>query len=325
VLTAPNGRLALEMAREHIPDLLVTDLEMPEMNGIELTQQFLKLQGTGMSPVLIVSAHAGLGQRLAGFEAGAVDYIVKPFAADELLARVRNQLALRKLAYKLHESQKLASLGMLSAGLAHEIRNPANALVNALRPLLELLPEEERKPESTGALLAEVALDAASQIRQRCMNILDYSRSEDVTRRQEDIEKLIGRAVRLLNDSLSAVELRQEVKAPAPVSCAGPLIEQILINLLDNAAYAAGPGGWVRIAARQDSTNVTIEVGDSGPGVPAHIQDRIFEPFFTTKPAGKGTGLGLAISRRIALNHGGDLRVVRLDHGTLFRLELPVA
>jgi signal transduction histidine kinase len=297
---------------------------MPEMNGIELTKNFLQLQGTGMSPVLIVSAHAGLGQRLAGFEAGAVDYIVKPFAADELLARVRNQLALRKLAYKLHESQKLASLGMLSAGLAHEIRNPANALVNALQPLLDLLPESEKKPESTGALLAEVALDAANQIRLRCMNILDYSRSEDVTRRQEQVAVLIARACRLLMDQLSTVEVRQEINAPASVLCAGPLIEQILINLLDNAAYAAGPGGWVRISARQDDKRVVIDIEDSGPGVPAHIQERIFEPFFTTKPAGKGTGLGLAISRRIALNHGGDLRVVRLDQGTVFRLELPL-
>ncbi|HUS31237.1 MAG TPA: ATP-binding protein [Kofleriaceae bacterium] len=324
VLTASNGRIALEMAAEHLPDLLVTDLEMPEMNGVELTKRFLQLKGTGMSPVLIVSAHAGLGTRLAGFEAGAVDYIVKPFAADELLARVRNQLAIRQLAYKLHESQKLASLGMLSAGLAHEIRNPANALVNALRPLLELLPPEEQAPESTGALLAEVALDAANQIRQRCMNILDYSRSDDVTRRPEHIDKLIGRACRLLTDSLKSVELRQEVNVTTPVPCAGPLIEQILINLLDNAAYAAGVGGWVRVAGRQDAKRVIIEIGDSGPGVPAHIQDRIFEPFFTTKPAGKGTGLGLAISRRIALNHGGDLRVVRLDQGTAFRLELPL-
>jgi signal transduction histidine kinase len=196
--------------------------------------------------------------------------------------------------------------------------------VNALQPLLDLLPESEKKPESTGALLAEVALDAANQIRLRCMNILDYSRSEDVTRRQEQVAVLIARACRLLMDQLSTVEVRQEINAPASVLCARPLIEQILINLLDNAAYAAGPGGWVRISARQDDKRVVIDIGDSGPGVPAHIQERIFEPFFTTKPAGKGTGLGLAISRRIALNHGGDLRVVRLDQGTVFRLELPL-
>jgi signal transduction histidine kinase len=140
VLAAPNGKAALALAAEHLPDLLVTDLEMPEMNGLELTREFLALQGTALSPVLIVSAHAGLGERLAGFEAGAVDYVVKPFSADELLARIRSQLAIRKLALKLHESQKLAAMGMLSAGLAHELRNPANALVNALQPLLASVP-----------------------------------------------------------------------------------------------------------------------------------------------------------------------------------------
>ena len=165
VLTAPNGKVALEIARQHLPDLLVTDLEMPEMNGIELTRAFLALQGSSLSPVLIVSAHAGLGERLAGFDAGAVDYVLKPFSADELLARIRSQLAIRKLALKLHESQKLAAMGISSsAGLAHEIRNPANALANALEPLIEMVPELRRGSEGNAAVLAEVALEAANQI-----------------------------------------------------------------------------------------------------------------------------------------------------------------
>ncbi len=324
VLAAPNGKVALEMAREHVPDLLVTDLEMPEMNGLELTRHFLALQGTTMSPVLIVSAHAGLGERLAGFEAGAVDYVLKPFSADELLARIRSQLALRKLALKLHESQKLAAMGMLSAGLAHEIRNPANALVNALEPLIELLPAEERASESTGGMLADLAMTAASQIRERCRNILDYSRSEQVNLRAEDLRVILRRARRLLLSSLAEVDVREDIHIDVPVHCAGPLVEQVLINLLDNAAYAAGTGGWIQIAARVEAQLVVIEISDSGPGVPVHLQERIFDPFFTTKPVGKGTGLGLTISRRIMLNHGGDLRVIRHHAGTAFRLELPL-
>jgi signal transduction histidine kinase len=323
VLTAPNGRVALEMAREHLPDILVTDLEMPEMNGIELTRAFLSLQGTALAPVLIVSAHAGLGERLAGFEAGAVDYVLKPFSADELLARIRNQLAIRKLALRLHEAQKLAAMGMLSAGLAHELRNPANALVNALPPLLELLPPDQRAPDSPGALLTEVAAEAVNQIRNRCKSILDYSRPDKVHKEPVDIRQLIARALRMLVVSLEGVEVREESLLTEAVPCAGPLIEQILINLIDNAAYAAGRGGWISIAVRGEGPLAVIEVGDSGAGVPPNLRERIFDPFFTTKPVGEGTGLGLTISRRIALNHGGDLRVVARGQGTAFRLELP--
>jgi len=323
VITAPNGKIALEKAREHLPDLLVTDLEMPEMNGIELTRHFLEIQGTTLAPVLIVSAHAGLGQRLAGFDAGAVDYVVKPFSADELLARIRNQLAIRKLALRLHESQKLASMGMLSAGLAHEMRNPANALVNALRPLIDLLPPDQRVPDSPGALLSEVALEAADQIRERSKNILDYSRAERVRKQPADLRLVIARARRTVATALVGVEVREDIKVASPVPCAAPLIEQILVNLIDNAAYAAGPNGWVSIDARREGELVCIEISDSGPGVPVNLQERIFDPFFTTKPVGEGTGLGLTISRRIALNHGGELRIVRRERGTAFRLELP--
>ncbi len=325
VLTAPNGKVALEMAKEHRPDLLVTDLEMPEMNGIELTRNFLEIQGNALAPVLIVSAHAGLGERLAGFDAGAVDYVLKPFSADELLGRIRNQLAIRKLALRLHETQKLAALGMLSAGLAHELRNPANALVNALPTLLELLPPEERMPDSAGALLAEVALEAVKQIRNRCNSILDYSRPERVNKDPVDISAMIARIQRMLVALLEGVDVRQQIDLDVPVPCTAALIEQVMINLIDNAAYAAKRGGWISISVRREGPLAIIEVGDSGPGVPANIRDRIFDPFFTTKPVGEGTGLGLTISRRIAVNHGGDLRVVPRGHGTAFRLELPIS
>jgi signal transduction histidine kinase len=323
VLVAPNGKAALELAREHLPDLLVTDLDMPEMNGIELTRHFLALQGATLSPVLIVSAHAGLGERLAGFEAGAVDYVLKPFSADELLARIRSQLAIRKLALRLHESQKLAAMGMLSAGLAHELRNPANAIVNALPPLLELMPADMRQPDSACGMLLDITLEAAKQIRERSKNILDYSRAERVSKRPEDMRALLARVLRTLTIQLVGCEVRQDIQLDETVDCAAPLIEQILVNLIDNAAYAAGTGGWVQISARREGALAVIEVGDSGPGVPVAIRDRIFDPFFTTKPVGEGSGLGLTISRRIALNHGGELRVVARGEGTVFRLELP--
>ncbi len=323
VVTAPNGRIALELAAKHRPDMLVTDLEMPEMDGLELTRHFLAQQKATLAPVLIVSAHSQLGERLAGFDAGAVDFVMKPFSADELLARIRSQLAIRALALKLHETQKLAAMGMLSAGLAHELRNPANALVNALEPFLALLPASERGEDSAGTALAQVMEAAGTQIRDLCKNILEFSRSGAVVKRAEDVRDLVRRAHLVLRDRFLCTGFTTRFELAEPIHCSGPLIQQILINLIDNAACAAGAQGRVIFEARREQDQIYVEVSDTGPGVPRDLAERIFEPFFTTKAPGEGTGLGLSVSRRIALDHGGELRVVYVGDRSVFRLALP--
>ncbi len=324
VITAPNGRIALELAAKHLPDMLVTDLEMPEMDGLELTRRFLEQQKATLAPVLIVSAHSQLGERLAGFDAGAVDFVMKPFSADELLARIRSQLAIRKIALKLHETQKLAAMGMLSSGLAHELRNPANALLNALEPFFSLLPAAQRTEDAAGTALYQVMDTAATQIRDLCKNILEFSRSGAVIKKAEDVRTLVRRAQLVLRERFTTTGFVTRIELAESVRCSGPLIEQILINLLDNAGFAAGPAGQVELAARRVDDRIYIEVADTGSGVPQDLAERIFDPFFTTKPVGQGTGLGLSVSRRIALNHGGDLRVVYVGDRSLFRLDLPI-
>ncbi|HEY6035014.1 MAG TPA: HAMP domain-containing sensor histidine kinase, partial [Kofleriaceae bacterium] len=207
---------------------------------------------------------------------------------------------------------------------AHELRNPANALVNALEPFYSLLPLDQRTEDSAGAALFSVMDAAATQIRDLCKNILEFSRAGGVVKKSEDIQVVIRRALLVLKDRFEVTELVQEIDVTERVRCSGPLIEQILINLLDNAAYAAGTGGTVFLTARTADQTFVLDVSDSGPGVPAELVERIFDPFFTTKPPGQGTGLGLSVSRRIALNHGGDLRVIRGDGRSTFRLELPL-
>jgi len=211
----------------------------------------------------------------------------------------------------------------MSAGLAHELRNPANAIVNALEPLWMLLPEKERTENALGMELHAVMKAAATHMRELCGNILNVSRSGPVQRRPVNFKQLLSHVKLILKPILNTVEFVESDQIDRPVNCAGPMIEQVLINLIDNAAHAAGPGGTVRVSAWCEGDQVIIDVNDSGPGVPLEVQNRIFEPFFTTKPAGQGTGLGLSLSRRIALDHGGDLRLVRQSQGATFRLELP--
>src|SRR5262249_47292134 len=155
-------------------------------------------------------------------------------------------------------------------------------LVNAIQPLLELLPPDQREADSPGALLAGVLLESATQLRDRSRNILDYSRAERVNKQPTDVRVLIARSRRTLSAALAGADVRENLQLAELVPCAGPLVEQILVNVIDNAAWAAGPGGWIQISTRRDGGNAVIEVTDSGPGVPVNIQDRIFDPFFTT-------------------------------------------
>jgi signal transduction histidine kinase len=324
VLAAADGNAALQLAEQHHPDMLISDVNMPGMDGLELTRRFLAGTGNRLAPVLLLTAFGNLRDRLSGFEAGAVDYIVKPFEPEELIARITSQLALRDLALRLHDSEKLASLGVLSAGLAHEIRNPANAVVNAIEPLRRLLPKEIVAQETPTGELLSIIEEAASQIARLARQLLGTTRSGSVGHQSESLPKILNRALLIVGPQTERVAITKQLGYAGSIHCAAPLIMQVLTNLIENAAHAAGEGGWVRISTRAENGRLIMDVNDSGPGVPPEIKERIFEPFFTTKPPGLGTGLGLTTSRQIVEQHGGKLHVVDGSSGSTFRLELPI-
>jgi signal transduction histidine kinase len=324
VLLAGDGISALRLARAHLPDLLVSDVGMPGMDGLELTRRFRELPGNRLAPVVLLTAFSSLSDRLSGFEAGAIDYVAKPFDPAELLARVRSQLEIRALALKLHQSEKLAALGTLSAGLAHEMRNPANAIVNAIGPLSELLPPELIGDDHPVGQLIGVLRECAAQIALLSRQLLGFKRQGELERAENRLTDVIGRARALVQPLFKNVTLKESLEYRGSLSCAAPLLTQVLANLLDNAAHAAGPGGWVQLGSRSDGNRLVLEVSDSGPGVPPELRERIFEPFFTTKPPGAGTGLGLTTARQIVERHGGTLDVRDGASGSVFRIELPL-
>jgi signal transduction histidine kinase len=324
VVLAGDGLTALRMAQQHMPDLLVSDVGMPGMDGLELTRRFRELPGNRLAPVVLLTAFANLTDRLQGFDAGAIDYVVKPFEPAELMARVRSQLELRSLALRLHQSEKLASLGTLSAGLAHEMRNPANAIVNAIDPLAELLPPELRQEDHPVAQLVGVLRECATQIALLSRQLLGFRRPGELEYQSTTVADVFARAQALTSQLFKSVELRQSLEYAGKLDCAAPLLTQVLSNLLENGAHAAGSGGWVKLASRAEGDRAVIEVSDSGSGVPVELRERIFEPFFTTKPPGSGTGLGLTMARQIIERHGGILDVREAAVGTLFHIEVPL-
>ncbi len=329
VIVAGNGLTALELARQHQPHLLVTDVQMPGMDGIELAQRFRSATNDRLAPVVIMSAIGDLGTRVKGLEAGAVDYVVKPFDPRELRARVRSQFRMRDLAMRLHQAEQLSALGTLSAGLAHELRNPANGIINAIRPLTKLLPAELSSKQSPVGQLLDVASGCADQIAFLSRQLLNFRSHGELELRRTTVAELVKRAMTMTQSSTAVVEVRQKLDYDGEVRCAPQLMLQVLTNLIDNAAQAANPsgnnpGGWIEVVSHTDDKTISLEVSDSGGGVPVDLRERVFEPFFTTKPPGIGTGLGLPLARDIVHRHGGQL-VIR-DRGAqcVFAIDLPV-
>ncbi|MCA9676660.1 MAG: HAMP domain-containing histidine kinase, partial [Myxococcales bacterium] len=323
VIVALDGLAAQDLAARHRPHLLVTDVDMPGMDGIELARRFRELTGDALAPVVILSALADPGTRLAGLDAGAVDYVVKPFDPRELLARVRAQFRGRELAARLQRAEQLSALGTLSSGLAHELRNPANAIVNAVGPLRRLLPAEVIRSDTPAGQLFDVLAGCAEQIAFISRHLLGFRRGGDLELRGAAVGDVVRRAITLAQPALAGVDVREAYDPLLPVWCAPPLLVQVLVNLIGNAGQAVGAGGWVEVGAREVDDRLVIEVADSGAGVPPELRERIFEPFFTTKDPGKGTGLGLALARDIVHRHHGVLELRERGGRSVFAIDLP--
>ena len=188
-----------------------------------------------------------------------------------------------------------------------------------------LLPRELLHEDNPVAQLVDVLAGCAEQVAFLSRQLLSFRRGGDLELRSVPMSELVHRAITLVQPTLRDVTIRERIQLADPVRCAPPLMVQVLSNLVENAMDAAGAGGWVEIAAGAADGKITVEIADSGPGVPAELRERVFEPFFTTKDAGKGTGLGLAIAHSLVARQGGDIQLRTAPaRGATFVVRLPV-
>ncbi len=257
---------------------------------------------------------------------------------QELSRTMENLAAAEK---ELAQRARLAALGRLVAGVAHEINNPLNFAVGGtgeLRRSLEAAGSALRTGESAGAEPAAKALVGADRalrlvqsgterIGRIVKNLQIYSQLGRVAPEPTDIAAEIERALALAAARLEASSVRvvTSLEPLPPLSCAAGELGQVFVNLIVNACQAMPEGGELRIAAKATEADVVIELHDTGPGVAHEHEDAIFEPFFTTRAPGDGTGLGLSISHEIVRRHGGELTLVPTDAGACFRIVLPIA
>jgi signal transduction histidine kinase len=231
---------------------------------------------------------------------------------------------LRRAQDDLIRTEKLASMGRLVAGIAHEINNPVNAVINTLGPLEEALRE---RGDSSVQEMLEVLKRGAARSKAIVQALHNYSRGDEEMPRELTLARSVDDALDLLRHRLKNVRVEKQIDPSIRIVGFAGQIDQVFMNLITNAAQAIGDrprGGTIHISAVHRGDEVDIAVADDGPGIPPEVVPRIFDPFFTTKDVGEGSGLGLSIVHGIIDRHGGRIRVEsRVGEGTTFQITLP--
>ena len=228
---------------------------------------------------------------------------------------------------QLVQSRKIASIGTLTSGIAHEINNPINNISLILESLIE--DAEIMKAEERISLYRE-AMDQSDRASDIVKNLLEFSRASHPRVEDVAIEELVNKTARLVTNELHLKHIifTKDIQDRLPsmrLDKSG--IQQVLLNLFLNSIQAMGQGGELKVVIRADKEykEARIDVIDTGPGIPAEYMDRIFDPFFTTKKTGEGTGLGLSVSYNIVKNNGGRLEARSTKgQGSCFSIFLPI-
>jgi signal transduction histidine kinase len=347
VTVAEHGLHALTLLERSTPDLILSDVMMPYIDGQELCRRVKQRKETANVPFILLTARSKTTMKIEGLDCGAEDYVCKPFEEAELLARVRALLRVRRANVQLDQrnvelerinkelkqtqqqlvqAEKLSSLGQLVAGLAHEINNSINAVYNGV-PALKLRLQKLRKMLSTQTgsepariapdvaahfekmdTLYEVILDGAERTARIVSDMKTFAHPGRERNEDFDLHRALDLCLNLsVKQSAGKVEIIRKY-GDVPV-IHGPFgqLHQVFLNLLSNAAQAMPDGGQVYVQTVRDDDWFTVHIRDTGTGIPERIRNKIFEPFFTTKAPGVGTGLGLSISYSIVTKLGGKI------------------
>lgn len=316
---AKNGAEALELLKLNRPDLVLTDVMMPEVSGLDLTRAIKGDPSLRNIPVILLTARGENEAALEGYEAGADEFVSKPFHTKILQARIRAHLKMRGLSLQLADQARLASAGTLAAGLAHEVKNPLNAAVNAVKVI-----EAGGSSRVSNEKLMGVVIDALARIDGIISALSAHARPADGDDLAPcNVRDSVKSTLNLLEHKLrDRIVVHQDYETTGNVFAPARAFNQVLLNLIDNSVRSEAKNIWITIG--QADGQISVSVADDGPGVPHDVVHRIFDPFFTTRVEGEGTGLGLHLSRRIAQDCGGELRYEpREGGGARFVMEIP--
>ncbi len=316
VVAVADGEAALLATREQRPDLVVTDIMMPRLDGFGLLKALRSDAATAAVPVILLSARAGEEARVEGLQAGADDYLTKPFSARELLARVAGTLELARVRAEADRRKD-----EFLATLAHELRNPLAPIRNGLTVMRLAGGDREAVEKARGMMERQV-----QQMVRLIDELLDLSRISrgkvELRRERVTLASVVTSAVETSRPLIEEAGHELLVRLPAePVflNADTTRLAQVFSNLLNNAAKYTERGGHIRLAAEAGNGQVQVSIQDDGIGIPASMLPAIFEMFTqvdrSLEKAQGGLGIGLSIVKRLVEMHGGTVEARSAGHG----------
>jgi len=343
VLEAVNGKIGLEIFNKERPDLVLVDLRMPEMDGLEVLEKIIKKSPD--TPIIVVSGAGIISDIIEALHLGAWDYLLKPLTDMEVLyhsvekALERARLINENRKYRKHledevekrtkeledsntkliQSQKMEAIGTLAGGIAHDFNNILAAIMGNAELLQMKIPPENPEQKNIANILS-----ASYRARDLVMHILTYSRKDKLVQKPIHIHLIIKEALKLLTASLpSTIEIRKNIKVSSYWVMANiTQIHQVVMNLCTNAHHAMlKKGGILEVTLSEinsiipeysnlpEGPWIKLSISDTGHGMTPETIERIFDPYFTTKEIDVGTGLGLSVVHGIVKNNGGIIQV----------------
>lgn len=345
--TAESARQALEILASEGADVIVSDVNMPGMDGIELLTRLRADSATQHVPVIMLTGNDEGKIRRTALDLGAFDFLIKPTDPVELIARLRNALRIKNYEDQLRERnqlfedqivqlQRLENLSFMAAGIVHDLNSTMTVLSGHLQ-LIEMAVNEGKPVQNNLSTMAK-AIDNAQNLMRR---ILDLNRQEAPVTQPCSLTEIVSETLGVLGHTVRGrIDLKWTPVADS-VTVIGYLTElrQLVMNLCVNAIQAIADTGIVQVTLESVTLGddrderlwqlnrgeyVRLRVSDTGIGIAPDCLDRILEPFFTTKPRGQGTGLGLCVVDRAVHNHGGGLLIDSAPGtGTTFDVYLP--
>ncbi len=333
---AENGRMGLDLARRMNPDLIISDVMMPEMDGYELCRQIRKDPFLSEVPIILATSKSGGEAVQTGLETGATDYVSKPFEIRELKARIVTHLRNRSLEKNINEREtRLTAIGQMTSAVVHDLKNPLNTIMG----FAQIAQQDADSLEEKGiSKTLGLVMESSTRLNRMISEILDFARGYAPKLNSDPIvlvpflETTLGNHREKLETMEISLVSRYDDCDDIQVDFDSDQMHRVIDNLIMNAkeGFFTGNHGTgdkiIWVTARCEENLVLIRFSDNGPGIPEEVRTSLFEPFTTTGKK-SGTGLGLATVRNIVSAHSGEIAVESKgkEGGAVFELKFPTS